>query len=57
MLLSQEERIMSTVKIKPSHKSQGEYVLIEESDFDPKIHELLDKPKAEKPVKPVKYKG
>ena len=48
---------MSTVKIKPSHKSQGEYVLIEESDFDPKIHELLDKPKAEKPVKPVKYKG
>lgn len=33
--------ICPTVKIKPSHKSQGAYVEINEADFDPKVHEKL----------------
>lgn len=32
----------TTVKIKPSHPSQGEFVLIEKKDFDPSKHELLE---------------
>jgi hypothetical protein len=31
---------MSTVKIMPSHESQGDFVVINESDFDPKKHGL-----------------
>ena len=31
-----------TVKIKPSHPSQGDHVLINKSDFDPDKHELFD---------------
>lgn len=33
------------IKIKPSHPSQGEYVLIDAADFDESKHELLDAPK------------
>lgn len=33
---------MKTMKIKPSHESQGAYVIINESDFDPSIHEAYD---------------
>ncbi len=33
---------MKTLKIKPSHESQGDFVEINEEDFDPKVHELLD---------------
>lgn len=33
---------MTTIKIKPSHPSQGEFVIIEKADFDPSKHELLD---------------
>lgn len=33
---------MTTIKIKPSHPSQGEFVLIDKKDFDPAKHELLD---------------
>jgi len=29
---------MATMKVKPSHESQGAYVVIEERDFDPKVH-------------------
>jgi hypothetical protein len=32
---------MATIKIRPSSPDQGEYVLIEEEDFDPDIHERL----------------
>lgn len=43
--------ICTTVKVKPWGKEQGDYVLINESDFDPKVHELLDAPaKAAKPA-------
>lgn len=31
-----------TVKIKPSHPSQGDYVVINVDDFDHKVHQLLD---------------
>lgn len=33
---------MTTIKIKPCHPSQGEFVLIEKKDFDPSTHELLE---------------
>lgn len=33
---------MKTIKIKPSHESQGDHVLINEADFNPDLHELLD---------------
>lgn len=33
---------MTTVKIKPSHKSQGDFVVIDKADFDAAKHELLD---------------
>jgi hypothetical protein len=43
------------IKVKPWGKDQGDYVLIDESDFDKSIHELYDgkpkqqaKPKEEK---------
>jgi len=33
---------METVKIKPSHESQGDHVVINKADFDPQKHELLE---------------
>lgn len=33
---------MTTVKIKPTHPSQGEFVVIEKAAFDPSKHELLE---------------
>jgi hypothetical protein len=35
------EVVMAVLKVKPVHKSQGDYVLIEDWMFDPKKHELL----------------
>jgi hypothetical protein len=34
---------MATIKIKSSHPSQGDYVVIEESEFDPVQHEHFEK--------------
>lgn len=31
-----------TVKIKPSHKSQGEFVIISLEQFNPSVHELIE---------------
>lgn len=42
---------METIKIKPSHESQGDHVIINKSDFDPDVHELLDGQKAPPPAK------
>lgn len=36
------ENILKTVKIKPTSPDQGEYVVINESDFDPNIHKLCE---------------
>lgn len=47
---------MATIKIKPSHPSQGEYVLIEEENFDPAIHQKLDEVKVEE-IKPEVKRG
>lgn len=33
---------MTTIKIKPTHPSQGDFVIIERKDFDPSKHELLE---------------
>ncbi len=41
---------MATVKIKPSHESQGDYVVIEEENFNKDIHALYEEEKKE--VKP-----
>jgi len=40
---------MSTIKIKASHPSQGDFVIIEEEDFDPAKHVRH----GERPVKAV----
>ena len=37
-----------TLKVKPSHESQGAFVVINESDFDPEKHELFEEPKTRK---------
>ena len=31
---------METVRIKPTHESQGDFVIINKDDFNPEIHEL-----------------
>ena len=33
---------MKTLKVKPWGKDQGDFVVINEEDFDPKVHALLD---------------
>lgn len=33
-----------TLRVKSSHPSQGDHVIINESDFDPAVHELFDAP-------------
>lgn len=46
---------IKTVKIKPSHPSQGDHVVINEADFDPAKHELIeDVPAKRKPGRPRK---
>jgi hypothetical protein len=40
--MMQASEILPTVKIKPAHKSQGDFVEINAEDFDPKIHTLAD---------------
>jgi hypothetical protein len=32
----------TTIKVKPWGADQGDHVLINESDFDPKVHERVD---------------
>lgn len=33
---------METINVKPWGKDQGDFVVINKADFDPKVHELLD---------------
>lgn len=40
---------METLKIKPSHPSQGDHVLINACDFCPAIHELWDAVESDQP--------
>lgn len=46
---------METMKVKPWHESQGEYVLINVEDFDPEKHKPLDDVAAES--EPPKRRG
>lgn len=39
---------MTTIKVKPWGKDQGEFVLIEESDFDKAVHEVYAEQKQRK---------
>lgn len=41
---------MATIKIKPSHPSQGDFVIIEEADFDPTKHQKYDEQKPTVPA-------
>lgn len=43
---------MNTIKVKPWGKDQGDFVLINEEDFNAEVHELFDAP-AEK-AKPAR---
>jgi hypothetical protein len=46
--------MIPTIKVKPWGKDQGDHVLINEADFDPKVHARLDgkaPAKAEAPAK------
>lgn len=43
----------NTIKIKPSSPDQGEFVLINESDFDASAHQLFDAA----PVEPAAKRG
>jgi hypothetical protein len=43
---------MNTIQVKPWGKDQGDFVTINEDDFDPEKHELLDaEPKPKKSAK------
>ena len=42
---------MKTVKVKPWSKDHGDYVLINELDFDPKIHTLYEEVEQKEPAK------
>jgi hypothetical protein len=44
---------MATLKIKSSHESQGDFVIIDENDFDENIHLLFEEPVKE-PVEMIK---
>lgn len=47
---------MNTIRVKPWGKDQGDFVVINEADFDPLKHELLtaEPKKAAEPKKPAK---
>jgi len=45
---------MKTVQVKPWGKDQGDFVEINEDDFNPEVHELLDEAKPAKASKPAK---
>lgn len=56
LFLFGEHTMSEVIKIKPSHPSQGDYVLIDAANFDESKHERLDAPKrtrASKQVEPV----
>ena len=40
---------VETIKVKPWGKDQGEFVVINAADFDPKVHSLADGEKAPEP--------
>lgn len=39
---------MKTIQVKPWHATQGEFVIINEEDFDPEKHEKYEAPKLTK---------
>lgn len=40
---------MKTIKVKPWGEGQGDFVLVNEEDFNPEAHQLFDDAPAEKP--------
>lgn len=46
---------MAVLRIKPSHQSQGDFVIIEEDSFNPDIHQLyIENEVIEVKEKPIK---
>lgn len=41
-----------TIKVKATSADQGDFVVINEADFDASVHQLLDQPDAEPSRKP-----
>lgn len=49
---------LPVLKVKPWAPSQGEFVHINEADFDPDVHELFDTPTDAQPAtEPKRKKG
>lgn len=46
-----------TVRVMPTHPSQGEWVEINESDFDPAVHTLFDQDPVPQESEPPKKRG
>jgi hypothetical protein len=44
---------MGTVKVKPWGEGQGDHVIIDEENYDPKVHKLIKGEKVTEPVAPV----
>lgn len=45
---------MAILKVQPWGEGQGDFVIIDEENFDPKFHKLYEEKGAEKPKKPIK---
>ena len=46
-----------TVRVMPTNQSQGEWVEINESDFDPAVHTLYEPDAPQQEPEPVKKRG
>jgi hypothetical protein len=46
-----------TVRVMPTHQSQGEWVEINESDFDPTVHTLYEPDAPQQEPEPAKKRG
>lgn len=49
--------MIETIKVKPWGKDQGDHVVINADDFDPKVHSLIEGEKAPQPADPFDHDG
>ena len=47
--------MIETIKVKPWGKDQGDHVVINADDFDPKVHSLIAGEKAPEPADPFDH--
>jgi len=48
---------VETVRVMPSHPSQGDWVVINKADFDPLVHTLYGQAPAEQDEQPAAKRG